>query len=126
MFNFLGLSYDTNEPVLKDAFKQYGELMEGIFTFSNQFFLLCVIFIWSITITNSQYLFFEQTVKVICDHLSGKSKGYGFVNYALEISASNALKVMDGKVKFEIRNCCHFPLTQTNDLQILISLILCF
>ncbi|CAM8916399.1 unnamed protein product [Rhodiola kirilowii] len=59
-----GLSYDTNEPVLKDAFEEFGELIE---------------------------------VKVICDHKSGKSKGYGFVNYTSETSANTALKQMDGK-----------------------------
>ncbi|VVA23120.1 PREDICTED: glycine-rich [Prunus dulcis] len=37
-----GLSYDTNEPVLKEAFGKHGEIIE---------------------------------VKVICDHVSGKSKG---------------------------------------------------
>ncbi|XP_030524435.1 glycine-rich RNA-binding protein 2, mitochondrial-like isoform X6 [Rhodamnia argentea] len=59
-----GLSYDTNEPVLKDAFNQFGDIVE---------------------------------VKVICDHVSGKSKGYGFVQFEREAAASTALKEMDGK-----------------------------
>uniref|UniRef100_A0A7N0UA15 RRM domain-containing protein n=1 Tax=Kalanchoe fedtschenkoi TaxID=63787 RepID=A0A7N0UA15_KALFE len=59
-----GLSYDTNEPVLKGAFGQYGEIIE---------------------------------VKVICDHVTGKSKGYGFVNFTHEASANTALKQMDGQ-----------------------------
>lgn len=25
-----GLSYDTNEPVLKDAFRQFGDIIEGM------------------------------------------------------------------------------------------------
>nr|XP_011461256.1 PREDICTED: 40S ribosomal protein S19, mitochondrial-like isoform X2 [Fragaria vesca subsp. vesca] len=58
-----GLSYDTNEPVLKDAFGKHGEIIE---------------------------------VKVICDHVSGKSKGYGFVKFTSETEASTALKEMDG------------------------------
>ena len=38
------------------------------------------------------------TVKVICDHVSGKSKGYGFVKFTSETEASTALKEMDGQV----------------------------
>ncbi|CAK9188319.1 unnamed protein product [Ilex paraguariensis] len=60
-----GLSYDTNETVLKDAFGQHGEIIE---------------------------------VKVICNHTSGKSKGYGFVQYSSEFTANTALKEMDGQV----------------------------
>ncbi|KAH0678741.1 hypothetical protein KY284_019826 [Solanum tuberosum] len=61
----LGLCYDTNEPILKQAFEQHGETIE---------------------------------VKVICDHKSGKSKGYGFVKFTSETAASKALKEMDGQV----------------------------
>ncbi|KAG8644486.1 glycine-rich RNA-binding protein 4, mitochondrial isoform X2 [Manihot esculenta] len=57
-----GLSYDTNETVLKDAFKQHGEIIE---------------------------------VKIICDHVSGKSEGYGFVQFTSESAASTALKEMN-------------------------------
>ncbi|BBH04838.1 glycine-rich RNA-binding protein 5 [Prunus dulcis] len=60
-----GLSYDTNEPVLKEAFGKHGEIIE---------------------------------VKVICDHVSGKSKGYGFVKFTSGIEASTALKEMDGQM----------------------------
>ncbi|KAJ4826534.1 hypothetical protein Tsubulata_042742, partial [Turnera subulata] len=59
-----GLCYDTNEIVLKEAFRQHGEIIE---------------------------------VKVICDRVSGKSKGYGFVHFTTEDAASAALKAMDGK-----------------------------
>ena len=37
-------------------------------------------------------------VKVICDHVSGRSKGYGFVQFASETTATIALKEMDGQV----------------------------
>ena len=37
-------------------------------------------------------------VKVICDHKSGRSKGYGFVQFTCETAATNALKEMDGQV----------------------------
>ncbi|XP_059291819.1 glycine-rich RNA-binding protein 4, mitochondrial isoform X1 [Lycium ferocissimum] len=59
-----GLCYDTNEPVLKQAFEQHGETIE---------------------------------VKVICNHKSGKSKGYGFVKFTSETAATKALKEMDGQ-----------------------------
>ncbi|KAF8010704.1 hypothetical protein BT93_J1376 [Corymbia citriodora subsp. variegata] len=36
-------------------------------------------------------------VKVICDHMSGKSKGYGFVQFESEAAASTALNELDGK-----------------------------
>ncbi|KAL0390187.1 UNVERIFIED_CONTAM: Glycine-rich RNA-binding protein 4, mitochondrial [Sesamum calycinum] len=61
----LGLSYDTNESVLKGAFEEYGEVIE---------------------------------VKVICDRVSGKSRGYGFVHYFYETAANKALKEMDGRL----------------------------
>lgn len=38
------------------------------------------------------------SVKVICDHVSGKSKGYGFVRFDSETAAAGALKEMDGQV----------------------------
>ncbi|KAF5751480.1 glycine-rich RNA-binding protein 4 mitochondrial-like isoform X1 [Tripterygium wilfordii] len=37
-------------------------------------------------------------VKVICDHVSGKSKGFGFVKFTSESAASTALKEMDGQL----------------------------
>lgn len=59
-----GLSHDTNETVLRDAFQKYGEIVE---------------------------------VKVVCHHVTSKSRGYGFVRFASEIAASNALKEMHGQ-----------------------------
>ncbi|XP_021865363.1 glycine-rich RNA-binding protein 4, mitochondrial isoform X2 [Spinacia oleracea] len=63
-----GLSYDTNETVLRDAFSQHGEITE---------------------------------VRVICHHVSGKSRGYGFVKFSCENSAASALKEMDGQIYVE-------------------------
>jgi RNA recognition motif-containing protein len=37
-------------------------------------------------------------VKVICDHMSGRSKGYGFLRFISETAAATALKEMDGQV----------------------------
>ncbi|KAK1390758.1 glycine-rich RNA-binding protein 4, mitochondrial-like [Heracleum sosnowskyi] len=60
-----GLSYDTNETVLKDAFDRHGEIIE---------------------------------VKVICDRVSGKSQGYGFVQFTSENAANKALEEMNDKL----------------------------
>ncbi|XP_065864972.1 glycine-rich RNA-binding protein 4, mitochondrial [Euphorbia lathyris] len=60
-----GLSYDTNETVLKDSFQQHGEIIE---------------------------------VRIICDRKSGKSKGYGFVQFDSEATASRALNQMNGQM----------------------------
>lgn len=45
---------------------------------------------------------YPLTVKVICDHKSGKSKGYGFVKFTSETAASKALKEMDGQVSVQV------------------------
>lgn len=37
-------------------------------------------------------------MKVICDHKSGKSKGYGFVLFDSEEAAASALASMDNQV----------------------------
>ncbi|KAE8656818.1 Glycine-rich RNA-binding protein 4 [Hibiscus syriacus] len=60
-----GLSYDTNETVLKNAFERHGEIIE---------------------------------VRVIAHHVSGKSRGYGFVRFTSESSAIAALKEMHSQV----------------------------
>ncbi|KAH7542500.1 glycine-rich RNA-binding protein 2, mitochondrial [Ziziphus jujuba] len=74
-----GLSYDTNEAILKNAFGLHGEIIEG---------RVEIIKIVNISVE----------VKVICDHKSGKSKGYGFVHFTSESAASTALKEMDGQL----------------------------
>ncbi|TYH87860.1 hypothetical protein ES332_D01G148800v1 [Gossypium tomentosum] len=61
-----GLSYDTNETVLKNAFEKYGEIIEA--------------------------------VRVIAHHVSGKSRGYGFVRFTSDSSAKVAFKEMHSKV----------------------------
>ncbi|XP_031401395.1 glycine-rich RNA-binding protein 2, mitochondrial-like [Punica granatum] len=60
-----GLSYDRNETVLRDAFQQFGDIIEAT---------------------------------VICDHVSGKSKDYGFVRFNSETAAAEAMEEMDGRV----------------------------
>nr|CAD1828723.1 unnamed protein product [Ananas comosus var. bracteatus] len=60
-----GLSYDTNEAALKDAFSQHGDIIE---------------------------------VRVICHPTTGKSKGFGFVEFSSESVATAALQKMDGQL----------------------------
>ncbi|ESW04088.1 hypothetical protein PHAVU_011G066300 [Phaseolus vulgaris] len=60
-----GLSWDTNEPILRDAFEQHGEIIE---------------------------------VRVICDQVTGKSKGYGLVRFVSETTAATARKEMNGQI----------------------------
>ncbi|GAB2235052.1 hypothetical protein Droror1_Dr00004330 [Drosera rotundifolia] len=60
-----GLSYNTNETGLRDAFMQHGDIVE---------------------------------VRVICNHVNSKSRGYGFVKFASENAAASALKEMNGQV----------------------------
>ncbi|KAL2328725.1 hypothetical protein Fmac_022152 [Flemingia macrophylla] len=60
-----GLSYDTNEPVLRDSFGQHGDIIE---------------------------------VKVICDHVTGKSRGYGFVRFVSDTTAAKARQEMNGQI----------------------------
>ena len=56
---------------------------------------------WS-SIYSEETLLSYFAVKVICDHVSGKSKGYGFVKFTSETEASSALKEMDGQVNLSI------------------------
>ncbi|XP_047049033.1 protein H2A.5-like [Lolium rigidum] len=58
---FSGLSYDTNEIALKDAFSQHDHVTE---------------------------------VKVLCDPVTGKSKGCGFVKFSSEDETAAALEKM--------------------------------
>ncbi|GAB4860194.1 hypothetical protein Ancab_011674 [Ancistrocladus abbreviatus] len=64
LFSPSGLSYDTNETILRDAFIKYGQVIE---------------------------------VRVICDHVSGNSRGYGFVKFTSETAASSARKEMNNQ-----------------------------
>ncbi|XP_042447233.1 glycine-rich RNA-binding protein 2, mitochondrial-like [Zingiber officinale] len=59
-----GLSFDTNETALRDAFAEHGEIIE---------------------------------VKVICDRMTSKSKGYGFVQFSSQEAATIALQKMHGE-----------------------------
>lgn len=43
-----------------------------------------------------------MTVKVICDRNSGKSKGFGFIQFYSESEAMAALHNMNGQVDFSV------------------------
>lgn len=59
-----GLSYQTDDHSLKEAFSGFGDVVEA---------------------------------RVITDRESGRSRGFGFVNYTSEESAKEALTAMDGQ-----------------------------
>ncbi len=59
-----GLSYDTTETSLKDAFSQAGEV---------------------------------TSASVITDRMSGRSRGFGFVEMATEEAAQKAIEMWNGK-----------------------------
>ncbi|MAF20177.1 MAG: RNA-binding protein [Parcubacteria group bacterium] len=65
-----GLSYDTTEDSLKDAFSKAGAV---------------------------------DSATIIIDRMSGRSKGFGFVEMASEEDAQKAIDMWDGK-EFEGRN----------------------
>ncbi|XP_004505882.1 glycine-rich RNA-binding protein 2, mitochondrial [Cicer arietinum] len=60
-----GLSYNTNETVLRDTFGHHGQIIE---------------------------------VRVICDHKTGESQGYGFVRFNSETAAATARKELHGQI----------------------------
>ncbi|KAK9072480.1 hypothetical protein SSX86_008914 [Deinandra increscens subsp. villosa] len=59
-----GLSYQTDDHSLKEAFSGFGDVVEA---------------------------------RVITDRESGRSRGFGFVNYASDDSANEAMTAMDGQ-----------------------------
>ncbi|KAG2299741.1 hypothetical protein Bca52824_036213 [Brassica carinata] len=80
-----GLNYDTNEPVLKNEFEKYGQVLN---------------------------------VRVICDHMSGKSKGYGFVLFDSEEAAATALASINNQVCYKQKSFLVYA-----DLDIVLSFV---
>ena len=94
MFWNQGLSYDTNETVLRDAFEQHGEIIEG----KNQRSFFFIYFVSPNWLCRNSQPINVFAVKVICDHVTGKSKGYGFVRFTTETAAATGRKDMHGQV----------------------------
>ncbi|KAJ0555265.1 putative RNA recognition motif domain, nucleotide-binding alpha-beta plait domain superfamily [Helianthus annuus] len=59
-----GLSYQTDDHSLKEAFSGFGDVTEA---------------------------------RVVTDRETGRSRGFGFVNYSCDDSANEAMKAMDGQ-----------------------------
>lgn len=53
------------------------------------------------------------TVRVICDHVSGRSKGYGFVRFTSETTATIALKEMHDQVNLLWHDIIYLCLTKS-------------
>ncbi|KVI08264.1 Nucleotide-binding, alpha-beta plait [Cynara cardunculus var. scolymus] len=75
-----GLSYQTDDHSLKEAFSGFGDVVEGN---------LYIIFIYGIQVCRMS--------RVITDRESGRSRGFGFVNYTSDDSAKEAMTAMDGQ-----------------------------
>jgi hypothetical protein len=69
-----GLSYDTNETALKDAFSHHGDVLQGPPVPSPP-----TRFNWDWDWDSSMCCLFVTTAKVICHPTTGKSKGYGLL-----------------------------------------------
>lgn len=86
---------------MKNEFEKYGQVINGMIN-------LLVLFA-KFTLMDKQMAFTEfcfvlfwlnvkSTVRVICDHMSGKSKGYGFVLFDSEEAVASALASMNNQV----------------------------
>ena len=91
---FSGLSYDTNETALKDAFSQHGVVIQGPFSSTKLIHNL------NPRYSDSWMCPSLMTVKVVCHPRTGKSKGYGFVKFSSEDEAAAALHRMNGEVQY--------------------------
>lgn len=52
-------------------------------------------------------------VRVICDHVNGRSKGYGFVRFTSETTATIALKEMHDQVNLLWHDIIYLCLTKS-------------
>ncbi|KAK7847872.1 glycine-rich rna-binding protein 4 [Quercus suber] len=73
---------DTDEAVLKDAFGQPSEIIEGN--------------VMTLDLPEGIVLSY-LAIKTVCDHINRRSKGHGLVQFASKTMVSTALKEMDGQ-----------------------------
>ena len=89
---FLGLNKRTSLEKLREAFSQFGQVVDGLSPLPER--LLKIAFLRLITVG----LFCVFTARVATDRVSGYSKGFGFVRYATIEEAEKGRVGMDGKV----------------------------
>lgn len=104
-----GLSFDTNEDSLAEAFSKYGTIEKG--RFKSGFTAACASFhprctrcngFREIKVYPNVLLYHSFLVDVIRDKETGRSRGFGFVKYDNVEDAKDAMTAMNGKV------CEHF------------------
>lgn len=100
-----GLSFETNEESLAEAFGKYGTIEKGRFKTGS-------IVAGALPCEHSRYIaapfggkissrlrFFCRLVDVIRDKETGRSRGFGFVKYESVEDAKDAMTAMNGKVR---------------------------
>lgn len=99
-----GLSFETNEESLAEAFGKYGTIEKGRFKtgLASQArppltFPLYNGSVWGQNI-ESIVIFLPFLVDVIRDKETGRSRGFGFVKYESVEDAKDAMTAMNGKV----------------------------
>lgn len=103
-----GLSFETNEESLADAFGKYGTIEKGRFKIGftaarTSFGPRCMRSNGFCEIkTFIETCFYSFLVDVIRDKETGRSRGFGFVKYDNIEDAKDAMTAMNGKV------CKHF------------------
>jgi RNA recognition motif-containing protein len=105
---WLGLDWGVDDVKLREAFSSFGEVTEGLYTHLNAT-MLCVngslnhinpfssaVVLWFTFRFKMANI--HVAARVITDRETGRSRGFGFVNYSDSDAAKEAISAMDGKV----------------------------